>query len=380
MQKLLPVIAWCAKDADNALRLAQWIQHLGATSDNEFVLLASTEDWETEAGQRLKAYAQFKAFVCVDTSGPVENGWPNGPNQMMAEALALSEQRGAPLLWLEPDAVPLRPGWLQELEREYAQHDAVFIGAWISGQKPHMSGIGVYGCTWRSKSPSLITPKSGVPFDIAGARQIARSFKETLLIQHVPVGRGKVHDFTKILVRPGAAIFHPDKEGYLISKLKVGNALPTTRAIGLEVFQSKTPMVPPPEDVVMRFYHTRNASVPIKFRDGRTEIAVQFQAYGRIGGAIAGTLATEDERVQEFLKVRQEVTEITPEDYQSYVKKKASWIAASRGFAVSPPAVNRAGVPKPTEVPDAARVGNNPLSSPSADVTLVTGVVARQAR
>lgn len=367
---IIPVIGWCKSDASAALSLCRWIMHLGGCENNDIVLMATPDDWASPKGEELKQFvADSPGFTVIETMEPIPAGWPIGPNRMMSEALDYSEQRASPMLWLEPDAVPLRKGWLQDIEEEYERAGTVFMGDWIPGKrssKGHMSGIGVYGPEWRSYAPELARTTTE-PFDIASGKGVSKSFKQSQLIQHLPIDRSHRHDFSTVLLPPKLAIFHPDKDGVLIAAraARSQSDAPITQAVAEP--EAATPM---------RYYETANAAHPIKVKHGRMEINIQFQSYGVVASALAGVLATDDVLVQQFLPQRREVREITEDEYYSLLKKKRTWTAESRGFGAS----QQAPVVQPIPAQVAVRAGSNPSSSgddthAGNDVRISTGSV-----
>jgi len=49
----------------------------------------------------------------------------------------------SPWLWLEPDAIPLKADWLDQLAREYQHRGKPFLGPIVQG-RGHMNGVGIY--------------------------------------------------------------------------------------------------------------------------------------------------------------------------------------------------------------------------------------------
>ena len=124
-----------------------------------------------------------------------------------------------PFLWLEPDSIPLHPGWLARLEKEYERAGKPYMLS-IDQQTPHdlVGGIGVYDPAALPES----TP-STCGFDgwlLENRRELVH---RTELIQHSygrynPEGFAAPWEFPRDrwMVRPGAQIFHKDKYQGLI--------------------------------------------------------------------------------------------------------------------------------------------------------------------
>lgn len=157
---LLVVLPFCEKDVHLVRPLLEWIDELRRKSDwidsrlpNSIVLSADIRV-KREVLLDLKAYAQtifhFAEGVIVNVPDERQS-WPKGPNFMFHNALqVVMERYKMPWLWLEPDAVPLKPDWLEQLSREYALCPKKFMGTMatvaLTPELPqrHMSGVAVY--------------------------------------------------------------------------------------------------------------------------------------------------------------------------------------------------------------------------------------------
>lgn len=120
--KLIIVLPFCKFDADKAARLLQWIKELGGCPENDLVFV---EAFDCQMLARtFPAISEWRSVSYISAPFPLKDeSHPIGPNWMFETALKhfhrTKETR--PFLWLEPDAVPMRSGWLQEIEKEYAR-------------------------------------------------------------------------------------------------------------------------------------------------------------------------------------------------------------------------------------------------------------------
>lgn len=121
-----------------------------------------------------------------------------------------------PFFWMEPDSVPLKPGWLQSLNEEYDRQKKPFL---ISSDThpPHdlVGGIGFY-----SEDTSWMIPDR---YEIAGwdlwmVRNIPELIGRTPLIQHSygayderGVARARLFPSESGMIRKDALIMHRDK-------------------------------------------------------------------------------------------------------------------------------------------------------------------------
>ncbi len=133
---------------------------------------------------------------------------------------------GKPFLWLEPDSIPTRAGWLAAIAADYKRQGAEIL---ISSDThpPHdiVGGIGVYGPDVRWLIPKRIA-RGG--FDGWMVRHLGPLIAKTPLIQHsygVYDSRGEMtrrHSFPGDagMLRPDAMIFHADPSQSLIVRPK----------------------------------------------------------------------------------------------------------------------------------------------------------------
>lgn len=145
-------------------------------------------------------------------------------NLMFKAALVTCEHMfpDHPMIWCEPDTVPMHTGWADQIEREYYERGAVFLGDFHpDGDIPHMTGVAVYPANWRVLSPCLAAlPGKDMEcgWDTQCAHETLPLMTRSRTIQQIwrpPV-------FTKQnvgVVRPNTALFHQCKDGSLIDVL-----------------------------------------------------------------------------------------------------------------------------------------------------------------
>lgn len=128
------------------------------------------------------------------------------------------EMKGKPFFWLEPDSVPLRPGWLGRLSAEYTACGKPYLWS-ADSNPPHdlIGGIGFYGPDTSWLFPDYF-PKHG--WDLWGATHLSSLIAATPAIQHsygiynkqgFTIPRRFVTMREREFIRPGAEIIHRDK-------------------------------------------------------------------------------------------------------------------------------------------------------------------------
>lgn len=68
-----------------------------------------------------KSFPEVERIVAQDGF----DGWPLGPNQMFSDVSSAMYSTNVPFLFWEPDCVPMRSGWMDELDAEYHKKPAI---------------------------------------------------------------------------------------------------------------------------------------------------------------------------------------------------------------------------------------------------------------
>jgi hypothetical protein len=151
-----------------------------------------------------------------------------------------------PFLWMEPDAIPLKASWVDDIENAYNAARRPFMGAFveIAGIMPngvnHMSGVGVYHWDLHRLAPSIFNNEK-TAWDIASASNVINQMHDTKLIQHdwVPTAKWRRDVVTKDCVIPLAVIYHPDKLGVLMFDGAIPNDVQGDPAMGAVLVTQK---------------------------------------------------------------------------------------------------------------------------------------------
>lgn len=215
--------------------LLEWCQVLDGVIPYRCTLLVDPDvQWTDGLGVMELAKRTFKSVDILCPPPPCPKGWPAGPNAMFlfaAEQMAL--QGDEPWLWLEPDAIPIRAGWMQSLEQAYSQCGRQFMGAIIEGEMRghgclYMNGVAVYpGKAIEVMGPAIRESKEA--FDVSCAPIIRPIAANTSLV-HCHWGlHGTPPTFSRNpsapnmltlqSINPGAVLFHRNKDGSLIDLL-----------------------------------------------------------------------------------------------------------------------------------------------------------------
>lgn len=230
------VISTHAGDIQMSIRLMEWIAKLnGGPQDRTIYLIidsgVSANDFVNLRKSTLNAFKD-PVFEMVEIR---EQGWDKAPNAMFKEACACPCRQKSHWLYLEPDCVPLRKGWLEAIEAEYLRLGKPYMGdIYVSDKHPpgtqpqFMSGIAVYPATafqeidcdgplaWDMKNQQHMI-SNGAHTDLIRHRYGEKNLPPTF-VERIETNAA-VNAFTPEMIRPQAVLFHRNKDGTLIELL-----------------------------------------------------------------------------------------------------------------------------------------------------------------
>jgi hypothetical protein len=262
-QKIVVVIAAHSGDFEQASRLINWIGELDGKLPY-WLIIAVDQTVEVPRFTALhEAAKKVFNFVRTITLKVPETGWK--PNTMfMYCAKYVHDNFSLPFLWLEPDCVPLKPGWLDAIAGAYNNSGLRYMGAIIeqTGQKNlpprHLTGCSVYPNDAFETFDKMAEVTGGrQAWDIAGGELVATAAQNTPLIHHFwgepkkwPVFvETKTPDMPENnvmldFIKPEAVLFHRDKDSTLIPLLR--KAKPAAELTDAELEKLTAPETPAP--------------------------------------------------------------------------------------------------------------------------------------
>lgn len=232
---MLVVTPCHAGDLDSLRRLLLWIQKLGACKNHQLLIVA-------DAGSPFDGVIAIKELgeqifgeARLTTNETSVHGWPDGCYSLFNAATKyIAENWPQPFLILEPDAIPLKPGWLDSITEAYQKAGTPFMGCIYDapGFGSHgkaMSGIAVYPADTIKRLPPCPIP---VHWDMYGADLMTQNGTHTPLIKHFfgtmalpPIFMDKkdestpINAFTLDWIPEDCVLFHRDKQHGLIRLL-----------------------------------------------------------------------------------------------------------------------------------------------------------------
>jgi hypothetical protein len=297
MTRLNIVLAYHSGDFQLVQQLLRWILTLNnnVRLPNHLVLLG---DSGLSKDQRLAmkelALETFSTVSALPVA-PVRQGWPGGANAMFKQGMKFVQEslKGA-FLWIEPDAVPLAKGWIEQIEEAYHNQPFRYMGTHsVRGERGDaslpekwMAGIGVYPNDAFSELASFCDSEK--PFDVAAANSTTPRMAVTKLIHQHWGSAGLVPTFvatkskapnavTLDFIEPEAVIFHRVKDGSLIRLLSGESSLVATEETEPAPVPTPppAPAVPPKPPIVPAVPKTTSVAVDekgSKFGGGLTKL------------------------------------------------------------------------------------------------------------
>lgn len=229
------VIPFCSADANQALTLLEFIEQLGGCQEYDALLVADAAvNWAVCVDMLSTANRIFRVAQIITTEVTVV-GWPAGANALWLRAAHHCQVMGTDWLWLEPDAVPLKRGWLVSIDK---MRGSGFFGHVYDCHQEGLprqllSGVAVYPSHALSLIGPCIEANPTRAWDVSSADVVLRHTTPTKLIHHFygekdlppTFVEAKTPDsprnaFTLDQLPEEAVIFHRNKDGTLLSLLR----------------------------------------------------------------------------------------------------------------------------------------------------------------
>lgn len=221
---MIVALAYCPQDQVQAAKLLGWMQELGPYPSHELLLFRERKS--TPIQDAGKGFGKFTEQVFDD---PYRK-WPISTTNAFATAARYVEHtcKEQQFLWLEPDVVPMRKGWLDELEAEYKRTPKKpFLGAMvpgIGGTPDHMSGVAIWPGEMTKYAGLALMLDEDAPFDITACEIIYPQAHFTDKIQHIwdRPAKNLTGEERMTQITSECVLFHGDKSGALIDYLRAG--------------------------------------------------------------------------------------------------------------------------------------------------------------
>lgn len=220
-------------DIGATIRLLEWMEDLGGCQKHDLVIVADAATNWPQVDFALKVGGRIFKTTHLVTNKKSVIGWIEGPKSLVLELFQYMSQVDQATLLMDSDAIPLVPGWLDQIEMEYRQSGKPYMGHVFNCDQPGlparlMSPIAVY-------PPDAIELKSAIEqghhWDVSMTEIVVPKCHETKLIHHLfgeflrpPTFAEKGIPGTDVFepsnIPTGAVVFHRNKDGTLINLLR----------------------------------------------------------------------------------------------------------------------------------------------------------------
>lgn len=222
-------------------------------------------DKEMLARIRISAELAFTSVYSYETkplSDPVAPKWKACSNSFQQVAKHIRKEYNCAWLWLEPDSVPTKQGWVKTLLHNYESQPKDYMGTrmkMVIKDKPEIFFMGRVAVYPNGAVSDM--PVADAPFEISSGSNVLPKMTNSKLFQQVFITNES--DLAK--VRDDALIVHGDKNGFLLRKLEARLA---PHPIVIPVIEESIPL---PSPVVITVEKKRG-------RPSKAEIAARVQA------------------------------------------------------------------------------------------------------
>lgn len=224
-------------DGHSAVNLLKWLSESGGLDGVELRLVVDPEtDFNIWTAARCMGCS--RETLVLDSH---VKGWIPGSNALWLLAAKRAAALGAPWIFLEPDAVPIKHTWAKEIAAAYAEGRKPYMGAIVTHDtpnlpNPYMEGCAVYPPEAYAELKGLVTDNRSWTLSTAGF--VVPRATNSPLFQHLWGEKNRpptfarqgipgTHVFGLNYIRPATVLFHRSKDGTLIDLLRERKGLRT---------------------------------------------------------------------------------------------------------------------------------------------------------
>ena len=228
------VLAFSSGDADQALALLEFIGQLGGCQEyNCLIVVDAAVDWAKAVDALTLANRAFRSAAIIPTDKPI-TGWPDGANALWRVAAKHCKEKVSDWLWIEPDAIPLKRGWLISIDK--MRKGSRYFGQLYMYREQAMkvmSGIAVYPPYAIDLIGPCIEAHPNKAWDVSSAEAVIPLATHTKLIHHFygekdlaptfvenRTSETPRNAFTLDQIPDEAVIYHRNKDGTLMELLR----------------------------------------------------------------------------------------------------------------------------------------------------------------
>jgi len=216
--RILVVLPFSANDGVLAEHLCDFIYLVNKRQPEGYCLLVCAGDVHDEMRAKVEvaakvAFAGVELINCPKIVDPNKNVHVNRMFKMAADHV-ISTYR-TPWLWLEPDCVPMKHGWLEAVADSHYEQPRRYSGPWkkvMTDGTIFLNRIAVYPPDALRELAAPLAAQT--PFNIVAGPVVAPKSTKTNVIQEIAI----TDESAKVL--PTTFIAHSDKQGILTTALR----------------------------------------------------------------------------------------------------------------------------------------------------------------
>jgi len=239
---MIVVAPFCIKDCESIHKNITWSYELEGKLPYTVMLSYDSDvppDWVDKIHSIAEcAFEKVLLFKYGEWMGNPQ--WPNPQNYAFQKVCwEIINKYKEPFLFWEPDAVPIRKGWLTDLEKAYQNCGKAFLGHVVHGvmhsTSMHLNGVAIYPPNPHEYSVAMMIPPVGIAWDVAGSIDgVVQNARHTKLIMNVweidaknrPCTHGGIvpsfpdQQTVDDVVDFDACLFHRNKDLSLVDRLR----------------------------------------------------------------------------------------------------------------------------------------------------------------
>lgn len=219
---ILTTLSFCVNDAAQADQLLEFVfAQNGRKQLPGHVLLAHTPDVDKELLARIKisaelAFAGIHTFEVKPLADKVAPKWKCCNNAFKQVANHVAKEFREAFLWLEPDCVPQKAGWLEKLNAIYEAQPKHYLGNRMKMVQQGKDIFFMARSAIYANNAATDYQELDMPFEIAMANRVMPKMTVEKLFQQLVIQHGA--DLTN--VRTDAWLIHGDKQGILLREIE----------------------------------------------------------------------------------------------------------------------------------------------------------------
>jgi len=243
--KLICVLPYCSSDHASATRLLEWIRELDPRVEHHLLLVADNAvPLDTKKALDALGKSVFSSAETIMPQCPaaVNGNYHPAAAQMFSKTMGhINKCHKWPFLWMEPDCVPLKSGWLDMLATAYENNPHRFLGTIVEPKpnglpenmalpKKMLFATAIYPPNCYEELKGFCDGKKA--FDVAFSDYLVPMSDNSPFFQHVWGAPDDPPTFkavkeptdgknvgTMASLRPEAVLWHRNKDGSLIDLL-----------------------------------------------------------------------------------------------------------------------------------------------------------------